>query len=138
MQGDEIIKFTARTIVKNVNGNEATDIFVGHIGGDDFVAIMNIKIDYENVCQKIIEEFDLGVKSFYTEEDREKGYIKIQNRRGKVEHFPLTSISIGAVLANSSKFANILEIGEVGAQMKHLAKKYKGSCYAVDRRQSKM
>lgn len=138
LQGDEIIKFTARTIVKNVNGQEATDIFVGHIGGDDFVAIMNIKIDYDRVCQQIIDEFDSGVKSFFTEEDREKGYIKIQNRKGKMEHFPLTSISIGAVLADSRKFENILEIGEVGAQMKHLAKSYKGSCYAIDRRENKM
>ena len=27
-----------------------------------------------------------------------------------------------------------LEIGELGAQVKHIAKKYKGSCYAIDRR----
>ena len=134
LQGDEIIKFTARTIVKNANEKNSNDIFIGHIGGDDFVAILNIKTDYEKVCQNIIKQFDEGVKEFFTKEDREKGYIKIQNRKGKMEHFPLTSISIGAVFADKDKFANILEIGEIGAQMKHLAKKYKGSCYAVDRR----
>ena len=36
-KGDEIIKFTAKLILKNVMKNE--DNFVGHIGGDDFVAI---------------------------------------------------------------------------------------------------
>ena len=138
LQGDEIIKFTAKTIVKNVNKKNITDTFVGHIGGDDFVAILNIQMDYEEVCQNIIADFDNGVKNFFTEEDREKGYIKIQNRRGKMEHFSLTSISIGAVLADTNKFANILEIGETGAQMKHLAKKYKGSCYAVDRREKQV
>ena len=138
LQGDEIIKFTAKTIVKNVNEKNSNDIFVGHIGGDDFVAILNITIDYERVCQNIIEEFDTGVKKFFTEEDREKGYIKIQNRKGKMEHFPLTTISIGAVFADCNKFGNILEIGETGAQMKHLAKKYKGSCYAVDRRKNRL
>ena len=40
LKGDEIIKFTARTILKNVSNNAKTDLFVGHIGGDDFVTIL--------------------------------------------------------------------------------------------------
>lgn len=134
LKGDEIIKFTARTISKNINNIAQNDIFVGHIGGDDFVAILGGEIDYEKACQDIISEFNAGVKYFFTEEDAKRGYIKIQNRKGKMEHFPLTSISIGVVVAEENRFANVLEIGEVGAQVKHLAKKYKGSCYAIDRR----
>jgi len=133
LRGDEIIKFTARTILKNVNHSNCSDIFVGHIGGDDFVAVI-CGDKYEKICQDIISEFDSGVKSYFTEEDAKKGYIKIQNRKGKMEHFPLTSISIGVVIAEENKFTNVLEIGEVGAQVKHVAKQYKGSCYAIDRR----
>ena len=48
--------------------------------------------------------------------------------------FPLTSLSIGVVVADTGRFANILEIGEVGAQVKHAAKSVMGSSYAVDRR----
>ena len=51
-----------------------------------------------------------------------------------MENFPLTAISIGVVRVEPEKFSNVLEIGEIGAQVKHLAKKYKGSCYAIDRR----
>ncbi len=134
LKGDEIIKFTARTILKNVNNVSNSDVFVGHIGGDDFVAILGENSEYEKDCQDIISEFDAGVRSFFTEEDLDKGYLKIQNRKGKMEHFPLTSISIGVVVVEEKKFSNILEIGEVGAQVKHLAKKYRGSCYATDRR----
>ena len=134
LKGDEIIKFTARTILKNVNNNAKTDLFVGHIGGDDFVTILGDEIEYEKICQDIISEFDSGVKYFFTEEDYKRGYLKIQNRKGKMEHFPITSISIGVVVADPDRFTNVLEIGEVGAQVKHIAKKYKGSCYATDRR----
>jgi len=135
LKGDEIIKFTARTIIKNVNDIAKTDIFVGHIGGDDFVAIIGENSKYEEICQKIISEFDSGVKYFFTEGDAKRGYLKVENRKGKMEHFPLTSISIGVVVVSEvDKFSNVLEIGEVGAQVKHLAKKYKGSCYAIDRR----
>ena len=55
--GDEVIKFTARTIVKNVHRVEDDNNFVGHIGGDDFIAIVEDK-DFEIICQDIIAEFD--------------------------------------------------------------------------------
>lgn len=134
LKGDEIIKFTAKTILENINNVGSSDVFVGHIGGDDFVAILGNGIGYEDVCQNIIAQFDKGVKYFFTEEDYNRGYLKIQNRKGKMEHFFLTAISIGVVQVESDKFSNVLEIGEVGAQVKHIAKKYKGSCYAIDRR----
>ena len=134
LKGDEIIKFTAKTILENINNVGNNDVFVGHIGGDDFVAILGNGIEYENICQNIIAQFDKGVKYFFTEEDYNRGYLKIQNRKGKMEHFFLTSISIGVVLVECDRFSNVLEIGEVGAQVKHIAKKYKGSCYAIDRR----
>ena len=134
LKGDEIIKFTAKTILENINNVGNNDVFVGHIGGDDFVAILGNGIEYENICQNIIAQFDKGVKYFFTEEDYNRGYLKIQNRKGKMEHFFLTSISIGVVLVECDRFSNVLEIGEVGAQVKHIAKKYKGSCYAIDKR----
>lgn len=108
--------------------------FVGHIGGDDFVAIVSIDEDYEKICQNIIAEFDNGVSKFFNDEDLEKGYLEVPNRRGIVEEFPLTSISIGVVVADQNRFANVLEIGEVGAQVKHLAKTTIGSAYSIDRR----
>ena len=43
---------------------------------------------------------------------------------------------IGVVIAEKERFTNILEIGEVGAQVKHMAKSIMGSSYAIDRRQS--
>ena len=64
----------------------------------------------------------------------EKGYIEVANRKGIIEQFALTAISIGAVIADKNRFVNILEIGEVGAQVKHVAKSIIGSSYAIDRR----
>ena len=57
------------------------------------------------------------------------------NRKCSIEEFPLTSISIGVVVAGKNRFHNVLEIGEVGAQVKHLAKTTMGSAYAIDRRE---
>ena len=133
IKGDEIIKFTARTIVKNVHAIKNNNCFVGHIGGDDFVAIVS-RTNYDEVCQNIIKDFDSEILSYFTEEDRKRGYIEVANRRGILEDFPLTSISIGVVEVEKGRFNNILEIGEVGAQVKHVAKTTLGSSYAIDRR----
>lgn len=133
LKGDEIIKFTARTILKNIHTEEYEDSFVGHIGGDDFVAIIS-ETNYEKICQNIIADFDANIGKYFTEEDNEKGYIEVENRRGVIEQFPLTAISIGVVEAEKRRFANVLEIGEAGASVKHLAKTIQGSSYVIDRR----
>lgn len=134
LRGDEIIKLTAKIITNNVYNITNNDAFVGHIGGDDFIAILDGDVNYENICQNIITEFDSEVKSYFNKEDLEKGYLEIQNRKGVMEEFPLTALSIGVVVADKNRFANILEIGEVGAQVKHLAKSMQGSSYAINRR----
>ena len=122
LKGDQIIEYTADTILKCIHQSFKENYFIGHIGGDDFIAIVPT-LDVDNICQLIIANFDEGVTKFFTEEDLEI-----------IEQFSLTSISIGAVIADKDRFANILEIGEIGAQVKHVAKSIIGSSYAVDRR----
>lgn len=134
LQGDEIIKFTAQIIARNVHKEGNTDCFVGHIGGDDFVAIVGENVDCEKICQNVIAEFDMGVQKYFSEEDLERGYFEIANRRGILEQFPLTSISIGVVIADQQRFFNTLEIAEVGAQVKHTSKIIMGSSYVIDKR----
>ncbi len=133
LNGDEIIKFTAKTIMNNINSNDCEDCFVGHIGGDDFVAMIS-GVNCEKICQNIVIEFDEGVKRFFTRTDLDKGYIEVPNRKGVMEQFPITSISIGVVVVDKGRFKNTLEIGEVAAQVKHLAKTTFGSTYVIDRR----
>ncbi len=133
LKGDEIIVYTADTISKMLHKYFKTNIFIGHIGGDDFVGIIPGN-HCESICQDIIANFDASVKKFFTDEDNEKGYIEVANRKGVMEQFPLVALSIGVVVCDQGRFHNILEIGEVGAQVKHVAKSVTGSSYAIDRR----
>ena len=133
LKGDQIIEFTAEVIVREIHDSQLQDSFIGHIGGDDFVAIVD-GLNCERLCQNILARFDANVTKYFTDEDLERGYIEVPNRKGIIEQFPLTSLSIGVVVADTNRFHNILEIGEVGAQVKHAAKSVMGSSYAVDRR----
>lgn len=133
LKGDELIKFTAKIISKNIHKLKDYSNFVGHIGGDDFIAIIDTS-NCEDICQNIIAEFDKNVKNYYTGDDFKRGYIEIENRKGIIEQFPIVSLTIGVVFVTKGRFNNILEIGEVGASVKHLAKTIPGSTYVINRR----
>ena len=131
--GDEIIKFTARTITKHIHQLENGNSFIGHIGGDDFVAII-MPTDYDKLCQNIIAEFDKFAVDYYNDDDVERGYVEVANRRGIIEQFPLTTISIAVLEVDSKIYKNTLEIGEMASQIKHKAKTVLGSSYVINRR----
>ena len=133
VKGDEIIKYTGNLIIEVITRYGKRNCFVGHIGGDDFVAITNFD-DCEKICQDIIIQFDKDIKNFYNREDVIRGYISIENRRGEMEQSPIISISIGVVTNANRKFDSVLQIGEVSAQVKHAAKMVMGSSYVIDRR----
>ncbi len=132
-KGDEVIIFAAKVIVSAVQKFSPQDCFVGHVGGDDFVFIC----DYEkgnDVCQAIADAFDKGAPQFYQAEDREKGYIVVEDRRGVVSQFPFVSIAIGLVSDEGKKFANIGQVNHALTQLKKYAKSFQGSAFVRDRR----
>ena len=63
--GDEIIKFTARTIVNNIHNLGLENSFIGHIGGDDFIAILEAT-DYDKISRDIISDFDTYVLGYFS------------------------------------------------------------------------
>ncbi|MGP1608336.1 MAG: diguanylate cyclase domain-containing protein [Clostridium sp.] len=134
-EGDRIIKTTGKVITNNIYNNEKIeDAFVGHIGGDDFVALVS-KTNYEKLCQDILKEFEDKIPEYFNKEDLEKGYLEVPNRSGVMEKFPLTSLSIGVVEILPNTFKNVLEIGEIGAQVKKKAKQITGNSYYINKRE---
>ena len=135
MNGDEIIKFTANIMRECIQKYGAKGDFLGHIGGDDFVAI----VAYENskkIGREIIKEFDANIKKFYSEEDLKNGYVKILNRKGKMEKYPLMTITVAMISNKYRKYASVLELGEDGASVKKKAKSIVGSTFLENRRKT--
>ena len=135
MSGDEVIKFTSSVIQSSIQEYGKAGDFLGHIGGDDFVAIL----DYENakkIGRYIIKKFDKEIVNFYTEEDIKNGGIRIANRRGKLEKFPIMTLTIAMVSNRYKKYKTTLEIGEDGASVKKKAKTMEGSTFLENRRKT--
>lgn len=133
MNGDEVIKFTSDVIQEAIQKYGKKGDFLGHIGGDDFVAV----VDYENakkIGRTIVREFDEEIVKYYTEEDAMKGWIKVPNRKGKLEKYPIMSITVAMISNKYKKYATTLEIGEDGASVKKKAKTIEGSTFLEDQR----
>jgi len=119
--GDEVIKDTARIIIRAIKTKGNSDDFIGHIGGDDFVFISTpARID--GICKKIIQDFESAVPGFYNQGDRERGYTFSKDRKGQEQKVPLLSLSIGVVTNEAHKITHVAQIGEIGAELKQCAK----------------
>ncbi|MCX7661333.1 MAG: response regulator [Candidatus Omnitrophica bacterium] len=132
-KGDEVIRETARIIIRVIKNFGTPSDFIGHIGGDDFVVITHPEF-VDNICQEIIERFDKTSPSFYNETDRRRGFIVAKNRQGKEEMIPLLTISIGVVTNEFRKIQHVAQVSEIGAELKQLAKKSSYSNYVKDKR----
>ncbi len=134
-KGDEVIKNTARILISSVQEKGTSQDFIGHIGGDDFVVVTTPdKVD--ELCKKIIADFNSMVPGLYNKEDVEKGYIIGKDRQKKIRKIPLLSISIGIVTNEKRKIDHVGEIGELGAELKEYAKSLPGSNYVKERRET--
>jgi diguanylate cyclase (GGDEF)-like protein len=131
--GDEVIKETARILIRSVQENGAADDFIGHIGGDDFVVVTEIE-RAEKISGRIIELFDQAVPGFYNTTDRSQGYILAKDRQGQEKKIPLLSVSIGIVTNRLRKIDHVAQIGEIGAELKKFAKNLEKSNFVMDQR----
>jgi diguanylate cyclase (GGDEF)-like protein len=133
--GDEVIKETARILIRAVQKFGNSDDFIGHIGGDDFV-VVTTPDKADDMCKKIILDFEKAAPSFYNEADRKKGYIIAEDRKGKEQKIPLLSISIGVVTNELRSISHVAQIGEIGAELKERAKRLERSNYVKDQRKA--
>ncbi|MFQ5600736.1 MAG: response regulator [Candidatus Krumholzibacteriia bacterium] len=134
--GDQIIKRLAEILVSSVQDCAQTS-FVGHIGGDDFLFLVDLD-SYEKCCTEVIRRFDACIPEFYSEEHARRGYIESISRQGLRVRFPIMSVSIGVVTHASTTLTDPMQVSNRAAEMKKYAKGHPGSVFKVDRRTAGM
>jgi diguanylate cyclase (GGDEF)-like protein len=131
--GDEIIRSAARILIDATQQFCGQESFVGHIGGDDFVFICDDD-KADAISQKIIDDFDKMSPGFYSDEDRQAGFIMGVDRQGNTIKAGLVSISIGIVSNTHQKITHVAQIGEIAAELKKFAKSMNKSNFLRDQR----
>ena len=142
LQGDEVLRATA-DFITSVTCTYEHDIFVGNIGGDDFLAgflkdaprqDLKAPREVEALLETMAEQFAGLIRQFYTKEDLARGYLTAESRRGGIERYLLMSLSIAVVTNTHRLFNHPLEISNTFASVKHRAKSLPGSVVCFDQR----
>jgi diguanylate cyclase (GGDEF)-like protein len=128
--GDDVILACAEAIRENI---DASTDFLGHVGGDDFVAILR-SADWEGRAQQTLNTFARKVSSLFNSEHLEAGGYVSRSRTGEETFYPITSLSVGIVLAEPGDYHRHAELSTVAAEAKKQAKKLGGGSYFVERR----
>jgi diguanylate cyclase (GGDEF)-like protein len=118
--GDCVLKLFADKLQELVSD----DCFIGHVGGDDFVAIVAAHIT-EEFFFDILERFKSEVLFFYNQADIQNGYSTACGRNDHVAHFPLLDTTCVLADNKSRSYASVAELGEHLACLKKSAKQRK-------------
>jgi diguanylate cyclase (GGDEF)-like protein len=128
--GSEVIKAVADIIKRYVADESSEDIFIGHIGGDDFVVIAQPE-KTRSICRVLVDDFAEEMRRFYKAEDAQNGYILGKDRQGVLQKFPLITVTAAIVTDDGSRFTNPLDMAMTVAELKEYAKSLPGSNYVT-------
>jgi diguanylate cyclase (GGDEF)-like protein len=132
-RGDEAIRLTASIILSAVAIEGSETGFVGHVGGDDFVVIVDAQ-HADAVIAEVIREFDEKVPKLYERKDRERRYIETTDRQGNTVQYPLMTLTIAAVTNKGRTVNHVGEISQKVAELKSYGKKKPASVVVWERR----
>jgi diguanylate cyclase (GGDEF)-like protein len=136
-RGDEFITALARSLHRAVAVAGKPSVFLGHIGGDDFVFICTPE-QVLPLTKRAVNDFENSADQLYDAQDARRGYIEVPDRRGNKHRAALVTLSIGVAQATAvgRRFSDPRVVVAVASEMKKVAKSQPGSYVAIDRRRS--
>jgi diguanylate cyclase (GGDEF)-like protein len=132
-RGDQAIQMVARILIESAHRHGDERNFVGHIGGDDFV-VLTAPDDAEPLGEAILDWFNQASRELYDNEDRERGYVEVLNRRHVIERFPLMSLTIAMVSTDRVPVSHLAELIDIVQELKAHGKGIPGSVLVGERR----
>lgn len=130
-QGDHLLLFLIDLLKKKISGE---DFFLGHIGGDDFIAIISNET-VDAICKDIITTFDQHIIQFYEQQDLTNPPC-ITGRNGEEIPLPICTLSIAVLQKkHENEISTVEELANLAAKVKKKCKDVGGSCYIVETHQ---
>lgn len=132
LRGDDLLRTLAALLEAAAEAAGEPPVFVGHVGGDDFVVVCTPE-QADPLCSRVLREFDDAVPAYYDEEAAQRGYLEVVDRRGELRRHGLVTVSIGVAFDQGSG-RDYRAVVAAATEMKGVAKGSTGSVVAVDRR----
>ncbi|HEX8243817.1 MAG TPA: GGDEF domain-containing protein, partial [Longimicrobium sp.] len=107
------------------------DVFVGHVGGDDFVIVCPPD-DARRLAEDARRRFDTGLQRHVPRDTVAAGTYHGLDRDGEEREFPLTRLSTAVVRIDPRRWPSMERLGEVVAEAKRRAKGPEGGIAEAD------
>jgi diguanylate cyclase (GGDEF)-like protein len=127
--GDEIIKLTARLL----ESHHASQDFLGHIGGDDFITVF-LSNDWEQRVQETLRQFGEEIVHYLEPAHLGANGYQSVSRKGQLVHHALLSLSAGILPVRLGSFTYASEVSQAVSAVKKEAKRLGGNAYFVEKR----
>ena len=129
-KGDELIQFTARLFGTIC---DPTHDFIGHIGGDDFILVLQSP-DWKHRCHRALSAFAKTSPALFDKDHRAIGGYLSSDRQGRIVHHRLPTLSIGVAWVDPDLFNSHHEVAEAATAAKIMAKAKTGNSLFIERR----
>ncbi|MBV9108380.1 MAG: response regulator [Gemmatimonadetes bacterium] len=120
---DAAIREAAAALTTATRGR--LDVFVGHVGGDDFV-ICSPPEDARRLAEDARRRFDVGLSRHLPPGAVAEGTYHGRDREGVEREFPLTQLSAAVVQVDPDRWPSMERLGEIVADAKRTAKGAEG------------
>ncbi|GIQ69831.1 bifunctional diguanylate cyclase/phosphodiesterase [Xylanibacillus composti] len=127
-QGDEVIQYTASVLRQTLQQYGTREDFIGHIGGDDFIALTCVS-EPEQLCKEIVARFESGIDRFY--HGKEIRYVL--DREGRAVEQNGVTLSISLIICTEREGFMPEALARTAAELKSKAKALKGNAVCVER-----
>jgi diguanylate cyclase (GGDEF)-like protein len=130
--GDEMIQLAGRIL------SWACDPkldFIGHIGGDDFILLMQSR-DFKARCEQALRSFEQASSLLFKPEHLTAGGYTSEDRHNNAIFHPLVSLSIGASFISTDRYFSHYEVSAAATAAKKVAKRTPGNSLFVEQRQA--
>lgn len=128
-QGSQVLLFLSNLLHDTLLKYGSIDDFIGHVGGDDFVIILNDYKRVDLICNEILTQFDKKIVDYYGGDDLKNGYIEVVNMAGEVEKLKVMGISVIAINYMDFKTNTFDEVYKKIMKIKKEAKMIDGSVF---------
>jgi diguanylate cyclase (GGDEF)-like protein len=128
--GDEMIQLAGRIL------SWACDPkldFIGHIGGDDFILLMQSR-DFQARCEQALRSFEQAASLLFKPEHLAAGGYTSEDRHNQIIKHPLVSMSIGASHITAEQFFSHYEVSAAATAAKKMAKRTLGNSLFIEQR----
>lgn len=128
--GDKVLVALAKLMVESLPPHSA---FVGHLGSDDFMAVM-LPEGAETYAETVVAAFREMQKNLYSENELKRGVIAVETRRGEPVDWRLMTLSLALATNEKRPLVNYVQVSEILSEVMRFIKSQGGGIWARDRR----